>query len=108
MAAVYSRKRTHCSSATGETAVQSKHKIGYNASRKTDFPWHIPVFDDTETNIIDLLSLLANNMVQLREIAQERGRTSRVLPSGEMHYNATKSLKCIRHHKNEKLQGYSF
>ena len=46
-------------------------------------------------------ALLANNMVKLREIAQERGRTSRVLPSGELHYSATKSLKCIRHHKNE-------
>ena len=55
MAAVYNRKRERCSSATSETAVQSKHKIGYNASWKTDFPWHIPVFDDTVTNIISLL-----------------------------------------------------
>ena len=34
--AVARKKRAHSSSATG-TSTQSKHKIGYNASWKTDF-----------------------------------------------------------------------
>ena len=50
-----SRKRARGSSTTGEIAVQSKHKIGYQASWKTGFPWHISVFDDDDTEIIGLL-----------------------------------------------------
>ena len=49
-------------------AVQSKHKTGYNASWKTDFPCHIPVFDDTETNIIGLLYMVCANEEYLLDV----------------------------------------
>ena len=54
--AVAHRKRAHCSSAIG-TSTLSKHKIGYATSWKTDFPWHIPVYDESETSASDVVRL---------------------------------------------------
>ena len=47
------RKRPR-SSSDGFTT-RGKHKIGYRASWKTDFPWHTPVYDSSESTVIGLL-----------------------------------------------------
>ena len=52
--AVARRKRARCSSAIG-TSTLSKHKIGYATSWKTDFPWHIPVYDESKNTVVGLL-----------------------------------------------------
>ena len=52
--AVARRKRGRSSTSDG-SVTQSKHKIGYRTSWKTDFPWHIPVYDDSEPTVIGLL-----------------------------------------------------
>ena len=41
-----------CSTAT------SKHMVGYNASWKEDFPWHIPVYDAAGSTVTGLLCSL--------------------------------------------------
>ena len=53
MAGIASRKRPRLSS-DGFTT-RGKHKIGYNASWKTDFPWHTPVYNSSESTVIGLL-----------------------------------------------------
>ena len=46
------RLSSACSTAT------SKHKIGYNASWREDFPWHIPVYDAAGSTVTGLLCFL--------------------------------------------------
>jgi len=53
MAGIVGRKRLR-SSSDGFTT-RGKHKIGYSTSWKTDFPWHTPVYDSSESTIIGLL-----------------------------------------------------
>ena len=54
--AVVGRKRPP-SSSKGSVS-RNKHKIGYDSSWKLDFPWHIPVYDTTESTVVGLLCSL--------------------------------------------------
>lgn len=51
----FARRKRPRSASFDRSVTQSKHKIGYNTSWKTDFPWHIPVYDSSESTVIGLL-----------------------------------------------------
>ena len=48
------RHRSESSSSDG-FVTRSKHKIGYNASWKTDYRWYIPVYDSSASTVVGLL-----------------------------------------------------
>ena len=59
------RKRPR-SSSDSSTDSTNKHKVGYSASWKDDFPWHVPVHDSTGSTVTGLLCSLCkqHNMKQ--------------------------------------------
>ena len=65
------RHRSESSSSDG-FVTRSKHKIGYDASWKTDYQWYIPVYDS-----VYRCSPFASNAAQIRETAQGHGQINR-------------------------------
>ena len=62
------RKRP-CSSSDSARAVK-KHKVGYSASWKEEFPWHVPVYDSAGSTVAGLLCSLCkqHNMKQRNNV----------------------------------------
>ena len=46
------------SSSDSSTDLTNKHKVGYSASWKEDFPWHVPVYDSAGSMVTGLLCSL--------------------------------------------------
>ena len=50
------KQRYHSESSSSDGFVtQSKHKIGYDVSWKTDYQWYTPVYDSSASTIVGLL-----------------------------------------------------
>ena len=64
------RKRP--SSASTSAVTVSKHRVGYNASWTTDYPWHLPVYDvdGLEGTFISVLCMFLVQATQYKATEQ--------------------------------------
>ena len=53
-------------SSSDDSLTKSKHKMGYSASWKMDFPWHTPVYTYDTENSTSAVSLLCSLCQQTR------------------------------------------
>ena len=106
MAGIAGRKRPRLSS-DGFTT-RGQHKIGYNASWKTDFPWHTPVYNSSESTVFGLLCCVCKRhgtKPRNQETTSRYGQLERALNLGPTHYSTTRTPSCTSKHNSWKQQG---